>query len=347
MSAVAREAQRCLLILPRGFYSLTGVIESGLKNLGYETVIANDEYPESFFGKVISKLGLPLSHAITRRVLLNQFLTGQRYDLIIVIKGRGLDARTAASLSLHGRTVVGYHFDSFRFDRGPARWRDSIPRVSTFDYRDAEEHGLPVVELFASMPPATPTRQRRYRVSAILRNHSQRLAYLDRVMTALGDSDAFIYIFEANWLTFTTNFLRHPLLYLKYRRFISRKPLPYNQYVAAIADSEFTIDYAHPKQTGITIRCFEALSAGTRIITNNPWVMKCTHFSDDNAIVFGRGIDTGTLRQQMRALPGHPPPAYRRTVEDFLVDLIGPTPPSEGLAPSLDHPQPSPCLRAE
>lgn len=324
MSAAVVDAKRCLLILPRGFYSFASVIERGLTHRGYETVIANDEYPESFFGKVISKLGLALSHSITRRVLTRQFLAGRRYELIIVIKGRGLDAGTASALQEHGQRVVGYHFDSFRFDRGPTRWIASLPRVCTFDYRDAEEHGLPVVELFTSMPALAPAPAKRYRVSAIMRNHSQRLAYLDRVMTALGDSESFIYIFEASWLTLLANFARHPWLYFKYRRFISRKPLPYNQYVEAIAGSEFTIDYAHPKQTGITIRCFEAWSAGTRVITNNPYVKKSPHFADDNAIVFARDDDASALLRQVQPLSKKAPAAHRRTVEDFLADLIGP-----------------------
>jgi hypothetical protein len=318
------------MILPRGFYSFASVLTRGLAALGFEAVVANDEYPENLFGKIISKLGLPLSHAITHKVLTRQFLAGQQYELILVIKGRGLDARTAALLLQHGRQVVGYHFDSFRFDRGPARWRSSLPRVCTFDYRDAQEHGLAVVELFTSMPPIPPDgpgEARRYKVSAVLRNHSQRLAYLDRTLRALGPLPAgqtFVYIFEANVLTFLANFLRHPRLYLKYRHAISRKPLPYEQYVTAIAGSELTIDYAHPRQTGITIRCFEALSAGTRIITNNPSVLRSAHFSADCALVFTDDGDVATLRQQLQDLPAGLPMARRRTVDDFLRQLIGP-----------------------
>ncbi len=330
MSNTPTARPRCLLILPRGFYSFVTVLTRGLSALGFETSVANDEYPESFFGKVISKLGLPLSHAITRKVLTRQHLSGQHYDLILLIKGRGLDAATVTTLLQHGRHVVGYHFDSFRFDAGPARWGASLRRVCTFDYRDAQEHGLAVVELFTSMPPVAAdalAAPRRYKVSAVLRNHSQRLAYLDQALRALGPLPAeqtFLYIFEANALSFLANFLRHPRLYLKYRHAISRKPLPYAQYVAAIAGSELTIDYAHPKQTGITIRCFEALSAGTRLITNNPWVLRSPHFLADNALVFGSNGDASALRQQLQALPAQPPVVLRRTVDDFLRELIGP-----------------------
>ncbi len=341
MTPDTASGQTCLLILPRGFYSFAQTLARGLKELGFETIIANDEYPENLFGKIISKLGLPLSHRITRRVLVAQVLEGHRYDLILLIKGRGLDAETARLLNERARTVVGYHFDSFRFDRGPARWCHSIPRVCTFDYRDAQEEGLALVELFTSMPPVDPLPQRSYRVSAIMRNHSERLTYLDRVLRALegwGSGEVFIHIFEANTLTFLANFARHPMLYLKYRKFISRQALPYDRYVDVLKRSACTIDYAHPRQTGITIRCFEALSAGTRIITNNPSVLKSPHFDGDNAIVFTPDTPASALRQHLQALPLAQPAPRRRTVLDFLRELIGvPGTEPSGHEPSRQH----------
>jgi hypothetical protein len=341
MSAQA-PGKPCLLILPRGFYGFASVLSAGLQAAGYATTVANDEYPESTFGKIISKLGLPLSHSITRRVLLARFLHGRQYDLIVLIKGRGLDATTVDLLKQHAPVVVGYHFDAFGFDAGPARWRHQLPRVCTFDYRDAQAHGLPLVELFTAMPTTAPAGKRRYRVSAILRNHSQRLAYLDQVLTALdaaGDQgERFIYILEANVFSFVANVLRHPLLYLKYRRLISRRALPYAQYVAAICDSEFTIDYAHPRQTGITIRCFEALSAGTRVITNNPSVLKSPWFDPDHAIVLAPGAGPAELPRQLRALPPGPPAARRRGVDTFLQELIGPA-----MVESAPVPAPTPA----
>jgi hypothetical protein len=319
---------RCLLILPRGFYGFAGVLKRALEAQGYATTIANDEYPENIFGKIISKLGLPLSHRITRRVLSDRVLRGRSYELILVIKGRGLDACTAALLRQHGRVVVGYHFDAFGFDRGPLRWRSQLEWVYTFDYHDAQSEGLPLVELFTSLPPAPSKPARHYSVSAVMRNHSQRLAYLDKVLRALDDAgvqgERFIHIMEAHFFSFLSNFLRHPLLYWKYRRHISRQALPYDDYVNVIADSELTIDYAHPRQTGITIRCFEALSAGTRIITNNASVRLSPWFDPEHAIVLAQGDPARFLSDQLAALPPGPPQARRRSVDTFLHELINP-----------------------
>ena len=100
--------------------------------------------------------------------------------------------------------------------------------------------------------------------------------------------------------------------------------MPYVDYVSAISDSQFTIDYAHPRQTGITIRCFEALSAGTRIITNNAYVRRSRWFDAEHAIVLAPGEGSGVLAQQLAALPSGPPAARRRGVDIFLKEWIGP-----------------------
>jgi hypothetical protein len=318
----AAPRQPCLLVLPRGFYGFARIVADGLRTLGYEPEIANDEYPENLFGKVSAKLGAPWIRAWTLRRLTRDHLQGRHYALALVIKGRGIGEQAAAALRRHAARVVGYHFDAFRYDPGPARWRHAFERVCTFDPRDAREHGLPLVELFSAMPEQAPKSGRRWRLSAILRNHSQRLAYLDRVLEAVGHENVFVHIYEANRLTQAINFLRQPRLYLKHRRWISRTALPYAEYAAVLADSEFTLDYAHPAQTGITIRCVEALSVGTRIVTNNPSVAESPLFAGAEPVLAAPGSDFTTLKARLVAARSQPAPVRRRGVREFLHELL-------------------------
>jgi hypothetical protein len=334
-------AQPCLLVLPRGFYGFARIVAAGLRDLGYAPEIANDEYPENLFGKISAKLGAPWVQPWTLRRLEREHLRGRHYALVLVIKGRGIGAAAAAALRRHADRVVGYHFDAFRYDPGPARWRRAFERVCTFDPRDAREHGLPLVELFSAMPqpeqaPRAAAAPRRWRLSAILRNHSQRLAYLDRVLRVVGDDDVFVHIYEANRLTQVLNFLRQPRLSLKYRRWISRTALPYAEYAAVLADSEFTLDYAHPAQTGITIRCIEALSVGTRLVTNNPSVAESALFAGTDPVLATPGSDFSTLQARMDDARARPRIVRRRSVLDFLRELLE--------SPSPAH-HPSPFTR--
>lgn len=309
--------------MPLPFYSFARVIGGGLEAMGYEVTGANDEYPQHPIGRVLAKLDLPISRWWTRRVFARRFLAGKRWDLIVIIKGRGIGPELVADMKARADRVVGYHFDALSYDRATERWGTAVDRVTTFDYRDARTKGWPVVELFSSQTPITPPPPTRYRISAIQRNHSNRLAYLDHVLDALGTEDSFVFLYEKGIISLTMNAVRSPLLYWKWRKSISFRPLSYDQYVDALAASDFTLDYAHPLQTGATMRCFEALAMGVKLITNNPHVAESAHFGPHNTIVHMLGDDPATLRAQVAKLRGGRPAPVQRSPEQFLREIIG------------------------
>lgn len=309
--------------MPLPFYSFARIIRGSLEAMGYTVTEANDEYPQHPIGRVLAKLDLPISRWWTRRVFARRFLAGERWDLILIIKGRGIGPDLVADMKRKADRVVGYHFDALSYDRATERWGAAVDRVTTFDYRDARAKGWPVVELFSGQAPVVPAPPVRYRISAIQRNHSNRLAYLDRVLTALGTEDSFVFLYEKGVISLTVNALRSPLLYWKWRKSISFKPLPYDQYVAALAASDFTLDYAHPRQTGATMRCFEALAMGVKLITNNPHTAESPHFGPHNTVVHALDDDPAALRSRVETLRGQRPEPVQRSPGQFLVEVIG------------------------
>lgn len=323
--AQSANAKSCLLILPRSFYSFARLFGAALRDLGYDVTEANEEYPENPLGKVMAKLDLYVARRITRQVVNRRFLAGRRYDLVIIIKGRGVGPKLVADLKRHADRVVGYHFDALAYDRATERWADGIDRVSTFDYRDADQKGWPLVELFsAEKPPETP-HPIAIGFSAIMRNHSNRLRYLDSVVRALGirPGDTFVYIYEQDVRSLALNFLKQPGLYLRWRKHIHRTPLPYDDYRRVLATSDFTIDYAHPKQSGLTMRSFEALANGAKLITNNPNIRRSPHFDDAHAVVFDSEVGSIKLAAEVAVRAGKRPPIRWRSAKDCLIEIIG------------------------
>jgi hypothetical protein len=262
----------------------------------------------------------------TRRTFGQRFLRGERWNLVVIIKGRGIGPELVADLKARSDRVVGYHFDALAYDRACERWCTAVDRVSTFDYHDAREKDWPLVELFSAQPAMTPPPPIRYRVSAIQRNHSQRLAYIDRVLRVLGADESFVFLFEQGLLSLAGNALRNPRLYWKWRKHISFSALPYDRYVAALAASDFTLDYAHPLQTGATMRCFEALAMGVKLITNNPYTVESPHFGEHNTIVHTLADAPCDLPAQVKELYGRRPAAVQRSSGQFLAEVIGEAP---------------------
>lgn len=313
----------CLLIIQKDFYSFEKHVRGALNDLGYDVTVANHEYPESTFGKILGKLQLPLFFELTYKHITQNFLDNKHYDVVLIIKGRGVSGKLIERLKQSATKVVGYNYDSFKYNPSPLKWYKQATSYFTFDYKDGDTYQVPVVELFSSSPVNTDAKDIRYEISALVRNHSQRLKYLHKVISILKPNSYFIYIFEQNILTFAVNFIKNPVLYLKYWKFIHFKPLKYNDYNDVIKSSAVTIDYAHHRQTGITIRCYESINMQTKIISNNTYLSRSKYFNDTNSLIYNIADNETEFVNNFNKLKERKFVANVRDIHGFIEDLIG------------------------
>ncbi|MDT0677689.1 hypothetical protein [Autumnicola musiva] len=319
---INKTSKSCLLIVPTSFYSYSEHLKQALTLKNYNVVIANHEYPENTFGKIMGKLGIPLLLRMTKKKIIKKFIKNKSYDLVIIVKGRGMSTQLIEQLKRVSTKVVSYTFDSFKYHPAPLRWYKQVDNFYTFDYRDAQKHDLQIIELFSSMPESSSAKKINYQISAIVRNHSDRLKYISSVLNAISEKEAFIYIYEQNIILFLQNFIKNPFLYIRFWKYISFKSLPYEDYIRILRESNFTIDFAHPSQTGITIRCFEALSSQTKIITNNSHVRHYKYFNSDNTILFDPSSRPDSLLEHFERIRNIIPETHHRTINHFVDQLI-------------------------
>jgi len=311
----------CLLIIPKHFYSFKEYISKTLEAKGYEVTLANDEYPESNVGRLVGKFFYRLLWSITEKQYDAEFINNKHYDLVLIFKGRGLSPSLIEKIKKVSDRVIAYNWDSFILNKAPLNWYKLITKYYTFDYRDAEQFHLPIVELFSSSN-AISEKHISYQLCSIVRNHSSRLSYIDKVLKIMQPESFFLSVFEQNYMTMVFNFIRNPFLYLKYRQYISFKPLNYSKYTEVMSASEFTIDYAHETQTGITMRCFEAINTKTKIITNNPYIKRSTCFVETDYIIFEDMDKPEVLLQSYETLKNIPYASSPRRITHFIDDLL-------------------------
>jgi hypothetical protein len=293
-----------------------------LEQKGYAVETLNDEFPSNSFGKVLGKVALPLLRALTLRSLRRLLDARPRYELVLIIKGRGLGPEAIRYLKSRSERVVGYNFDSFRFNPSPLDWHHLTDRYCTFDILDAQSWSLPLVHLF-SAAPATAARERSFDLSIIQRVHSDRLAFADLILRALpGDARKFVFLYESSRLTFALGLLRQPLLYVRLWPHISFKPLSYAKAMEILGSSRITFDYAHPLQSGVTIRCFESQSLGVSILTNNQDAVRSGLFSQESIAYLPRDADQATTAALISGLLEHRTEPRCRSLGDFLDDLL-------------------------
>lgn len=320
---VTGSGKSCLLIIPLSFYSFGNTLKKCLEEDGYEVKLENDEFPASLYGKVLGKVGaLRILRYLTLNEYRRRYNGNEKFDLVLIVKGRGVSTGLVDFLRTFATRVVAYNFDSFRFNPSPLDWLASVDRYCTFDIKDARDYGLPLVHLFSALPERLSVREKCYDISVLMKNHSQRLAYADAVLSAIPSTSRFVYIYEPNFISFVIGFLKYPRLYVKYRRHIHFKSLSYGDFLTALAQSRVTIDYAHPSQTGITIRCFEALSVGVSIVTNNGHVFTNPAFDRASVAHFELGGDCDRLALAFPGLLRAAPAQSVRSVKQFMSELL-------------------------
>jgi hypothetical protein len=290
--------------------------------MDYNVTMLNEQYPNNLFGKIMGELYSPLTLFITKEIVFNRFIRGNKYDLVLIIGGRGVSKSLIYKLKEVSPKIVGYNFDSFKYHSDPLKWFKQVTNYYTFDYQDSYKYSIPIVELFSSMSDCSFQKEKEYALSAIVRNHSNRLQYIDSILKILKEDHTFIFIYEKDVVTFIINFLKNPILYLKYWNQISFSSLPYSKYIDVLKKSNFTIDYTHPKQTGITIRCFEALSCQTKIITNNSFMVKNPHFNTSNTLIFKDINKSEIFIQMYNGMINHTPEKFTRSIKEFVNELI-------------------------
>jgi hypothetical protein len=312
----------CLLIFPQSFYSFSNYIKNHLTTIGYDVETINDEFPDNTLGKIMGTLQMSIHTSISEKVITEKYVNGKTYDLILIFKGRGMSKSLIEKFKLISPKVIAYNFDSFSYFKNAKSWYKSVNSYYTFDYKDAKDFCLPIIELFSSLPLSTNKKEIKYSVSAIVRNHSNRIKFIDKVLVGLNEKSTFVYIYEKNIVSFAVNFFKNPVLYIKYRKMIHFKTLSYDEYINVLNQSDFTIDYAHPKQTGITIRCFEASSCRTKTITNNAFVLNNSNFNSTNTIVFNQHTNMDDFRNNYKRIKNILPKLYNRSIVDFMTELL-------------------------
>lgn len=318
--------KKCLLIMPLDFYSMASQMQAALKKCGYETTLCNDRYPNTTLTKIMWKIGITKAlYQKTYSYIKNHFLQ-TNYDLCIIIKGYGVSTKLIDEIHKTCLVVIGYNFDSFAYNKRALKWYKRCDKFATFDYEDVVRYNLPLIELYSAIEILTPTEPKIYDLFVLQKVHSNRLKFLHKAITILNPQNAYIWLYESNRITAIKNFMHSPILYMKYSKYIHLTPMTYDKYSDYMRQSIFTLDYSHPKQSGITMRCFEALSCKTKIITNNTNVLNDGLFDDSTIICLEINKQYSlehmeNIKKQFKDI-SYTKNWQSRSINDFVNDLL-------------------------
>lgn len=279
-----------ILLIGLHYHGYTEAIAEELRLLGHD-VRLHDLQPRTFSMKVLRvtapRLWQARLDAHHRRILKAE--RGKAADLVLFIQAHQMSHANFGALrdAFPDARFALYNWDSIAnhdyLDR--ARYFDTI---QTFDPEDAAEHGFLYLPLFASrqfqdVPDRTNKPRSVYFVGNIVNPNRYRAI------------DGFRDYCAAEEIAFRPYMAGTPVARNAMKREgldpgdVSSGPIAPAAFRDMLETSNAVFDFANHAQSGYTMRIFENLCAGKKIITNNARIEREAFYSPDRIHVFRDG----------------------------------------------------------
>jgi hypothetical protein len=284
--------KKIIVICPK-YFQYEQRIVNRLIELGSIVSYIDERPNNTSLSKLFIRL-LPFLYSIKINAYYNKKIKGMiPCDIVIVINPECL----TLNILNHVKTVtkaskyILYMWDSFFNKKRAKKIISFFDKVLTFDPDDANNLNIIFRPLFFCFEKRDNTKkQETIDISFVGTGHSDR-AKIIKIVEEECEKLNLKYFF---YLYFQT-----PFIYLFYKitnksfkgiksKYFYYKPIKYNDYIAISEISKVIIDIEHPKQRGLTMRTFEALGKGKKLITTNNAIKNYGFYNDFNILIIDR-----------------------------------------------------------
>lgn len=218
-----------------------------------------------------------------------------KYDYIFFIKGESISEHNVRMLrKKHPEAkLIIYHWDSIANNKNALHILPVFDKAYSFDKPDCERFGMTFLPLFYYRDYEDLARNilpYDYDLMFVGTTHSDRYSFIKKITTQISDfgGKSFIYFFFHNRILFykmklQNKSMRHVPVQDVYFKSVDKQGL-----LDLYGRSRIIIDVQHPKQTGLTMRCFEALGAKRKLITTNTYIQGYDFYHPDNILIVDR-----------------------------------------------------------
>ena len=286
------DRQKVLFIAPVFYQYHTEIIKT-LESFGAEV---------NFYPEITQSIWLRLSQKVSdklrtyieeknRRALLAE-IKKDEYDLVFIIRGGYFDPGflQALKLKLSQAKFVMYQWDSVSQNN----YLPLIPyfdRVQTFDMKDAKQYELDYLPLFYTEEYASLKHQKQKKQYDIVfygAYHSDRLEVVKAVSVLCKEHDLVFKIHLYITKLALIRLLVTGVISYKDKHFLKTYSVPANEIIDTYKRTTAVLDIELPIQDGLTIRTFEVLGAGLKLLTTNENIRQEAFFDDKDIMIIDR-----------------------------------------------------------
>lgn len=290
-------SKKRILVISVRLMGLPENIVKTLQSKGAEVDYFDERPNNSFIIKALIRIKRNLISFYTDRYhekIINK--TKERdYDYIIVIKGESLSSDTIKELLKHhpkAKSII-YHWDSIENNPNGKIINPYFDKVVSFDKKDCEKYNLSFLPLFYYEEykyVADSLQIPKYDMLFIGTMHSDRYKLVTGIAEQIikKKGKCYLYFFFQGRIMYLRYRVIHPEISNINKLYIHFNTLNKQELLELYKESKIIVDIQHPKQTGLTLRCFEALGAKRKLITTNSDIKNYDFYSPNNILIVDR-----------------------------------------------------------
>lgn len=218
----------------------------------------------------------------------------KQYDIIFYIRCEAFSRKTICTFRAQhpNAKMVVFFWDSFNNNKNSAHVYDLFDKAYCFDKIDSTQYGVRFKPLFYYDLYAKIKNSKHYKYKSLFIGtlHSDRYKVVHEIESQLTkmDHECFSWFYLPSRLLFYKMRLEDKTIKNVDKNIIKYTALSLKQMVELYEQSEIIIDVQHPKQTGLTMRTFEALGARRKLITTNKDIINYDFYNPRNILVVDR-----------------------------------------------------------
>jgi len=288
-----------ILFISVRFFNYENIIKEKLEERGAVVDFFDERPSNSILVKGILRIKRDIYASKIKKYydnLLEQLHT-KTYDYFLLIKGEVIPVYFIKKIKKMNPAIkmIYYNYDSFQNNPHALEFLPLFENRFTFDTEDAKRYNLSFRPLFYSddykkirLKKKSPKRE--YDIAFIGTAHSDRYIISENVGEK---SQKFGLSHFAYYYSQSKSVFYYKSLFDKsFKKFdikkLSFQTLTHSQIIDIYEKSDCILDINHPGQTGLTMRTFETLGAGKKLITTNQEIKKYKIYKTGNILVIDR-----------------------------------------------------------
>lgn len=323
-------AGKKILLIVASFFGYDKEIVKRLVMRGAEVVVYEDRPSTTTIGKIITRLSPRLVEKASSRYL-DRIISEcgqQAFDEIVVIKGEGFTPRLLQRLFdyfPHARKTF-YLWDSFKNCRGAKDKLALFDRCLSFDPIDAASTDVLSYRPLFYVPSYIDKTSTVTDIDVLFVGtvHTDRYAVLKRIRSVLPkELHCFFFLYFPTPLLFYFRRCFDPSFWRARKSEFKFKPLSHKDNSELYSRARVIVDIERSIQAGLTMRTFEAVASGKKLITTNPHVASSEFFNKNNMCIVDRkcpDIPRDFLSSDF--IPLSPEVLYKYSLDGWIDDVF-------------------------